>query len=376
MKFPYMSKFASALCGGQSRRIGSGSSFSRRAAVLCLFGCTAAAAFQSPVEKAATRSALSTSSPLLDVAMAGKRLVAVGLRGHVVLSDDGGKTWVQADTPVSSDLVAVSFPSAQKGWAVGHGGVVIHTEDGGSTWTKQLDGERAGEIALMHYEKRLAEGATPELTRIRDQMKALKTEGSTQAFLDVHFVDDQQGFVVGTFNRIFRTQDGGRTWTPWMDRTGNARELHFYSIQGSGRRIVLTGEQGMVWEFDPVNMVFTPKSTGYNGTLFGAVIAGSSTVVFGMRGSVYRSADSGSTLWEKVQMPSLAGISGGTALDASQMVLANQAGVVLVSADAGRTFKGIKLSRPMSYFGISAAEGKKIALVGSNGVIVESLQIQ
>ena len=37
-------------------------------------------------------------STLLDVASAGQRLVAVGERGHVLLSDDQGKTWRQART--------------------------------------------------------------------------------------------------------------------------------------------------------------------------------------------------------------------------------------------------------------------------------------
>lgn len=32
--------------------------------------------------------------------------------------------------PVSSDLVAVSFPDAANGWAVGHDGVVLKTSDG------------------------------------------------------------------------------------------------------------------------------------------------------------------------------------------------------------------------------------------------------
>ena len=39
---------------------------------------------------------LANSSLLLDLALAGNRLVAVGERGHVLLSDDRGATWRQA----------------------------------------------------------------------------------------------------------------------------------------------------------------------------------------------------------------------------------------------------------------------------------------
>ena len=46
---------------------------------------------------------------LLDVAMAGKRIVAVGERGVVLLSDDNGKTWTSVRAPVTRTLTAVTF---------------------------------------------------------------------------------------------------------------------------------------------------------------------------------------------------------------------------------------------------------------------------
>ena len=41
-------------------------------------------------------------------------------------------SWQQADVPVSSDLVAVPFPTPTHGWAVGHDGVVLHSADAGA----------------------------------------------------------------------------------------------------------------------------------------------------------------------------------------------------------------------------------------------------
>ena len=49
---------------------------------------------------------------LLDVAMAGKRLVAVGERGVVMASDDNGVTWVGTRAPVTRTLTAVTFIDA------------------------------------------------------------------------------------------------------------------------------------------------------------------------------------------------------------------------------------------------------------------------
>ena len=79
---------------------------------------------------------------------AGDRLVAVGQRGHVVVSSDGGATWKQAQVPVSSDLVAVYFVDAKQGWAVGHDGVILHTADGGEYWELQLDGRKANDLLV------------------------------------------------------------------------------------------------------------------------------------------------------------------------------------------------------------------------------------
>ena len=77
----------------------------------------------------AQKSSLASQRILNGVALAGNRVVVVGQRGHILYSDDRGSTWTQAIVPVSVDLVAVHFPSAQKGWAVGHSGVVLATAD-------------------------------------------------------------------------------------------------------------------------------------------------------------------------------------------------------------------------------------------------------
>ncbi|UCV24983.1 hypothetical protein KI613_03530 [Ferribacterium limneticum] len=342
-------------------------------AIFLLFGSpTAANAFQSPADLPAITSALSAKVPLLGVARAGERVIAVGIRGHIVYSDDEGKNWKQASVPVSTDLVAVSFPDAKHGWAVGHGGVVIHTSDGGVNWVKQVDGKQLAALAVSYYEKKVVDQPSAEMTRVFEQAKALATDGSTQAFLDVNFESETSGFVVGAFNRIFRTEDGGKTWMPWMDRTGNVRELHFYSIRNSGGRILLTGEQGMVWELDATNKGFEAKPTPYKGTLFGSVVAGRNILVFGMRGSLFRSSDGGNT-WGKVTVPSQAGITGGIVLDAQRVLLVSQAGVALFSRDGGLSFEVVKFSQPMSYFGIAGSHSGMMTLVGSDGVKVEGL---
>jgi photosystem II stability/assembly factor-like uncharacterized protein len=331
----------------------------------------AAPAFQPPQDQGAMPSRLAATSPILALARAGSRIVGVGLRGHIVISDDGGRQWTQAASPVSSDLLAVSFPTARQGWAVGHGGVVLHSADGGATWTRQLDGREASALAIRHYQAQLDAGNNVAQFLKREQ--SLAVDG-TQPFLDVYFDSATSGYVVGTFNRLFRTQDGGKTWTPWMERTDNPDELHFYAIRGGAHGLYLAGEQGMAWRLDAASQRFVAMRTPYKGTLFGVVSTGpGGLLVFGMRGSLLRTEDEGKT-WQTLSTGNPAGITSGAVLQDGAIVLVNQAGGIDLSRDNGKSFTTYKSAQPMSYYGVAALGGNQIALAGSEGVRLESVK--
>lgn len=332
-----------------------------------------AQAYKTPAEVPAMPSKLAAQAPLIGVAKAGKRIVAVGLYGHIVYSDDEGKNWSQAQVPVSVDLVAVSFADEKNGWATGHYGVVLHTSDGGATWSKQLDGKMAADITLKYYEAKTGADITPDVERAARQAKALIDEANTQTLLDVAFENDKRGYVVGTFNRIFRTEDGGKSWTPLMHITDNPREMHFYAVHTDGNTTYLTGEQGLVWRLDKAKDRFVAIQTPYNGTLFGLIVDDGTLLVYGMRGSLLRSGDEGKT-WERVQLGNQAGISGGAVLVDGRIAIANQAGLVMLSDDHGKTFRPAKTTKPMSYFGITPVNGNKVVLVGSEGIRVAAIE--
>lgn len=331
-----------------------------------------ASAFVHPLDEPAMRNRLAARSPLLAITGAGQRLVAVGYRGLVVYSDDDGKTWTQASVPVSSDLVAVSFPTDKLGWAVGHGGVVLHTVDGGTRWVKQFDGRQAAQVAVDAYERRLGEG--PAIERLLAEERSFIDGGGTQPFLGLHFENERVGYVVGTFNRIFRTEDGGSTWTPWMERTDNPDGLHFNAVAGRGANVYLAGEQGMVWRLHRASGRFVRVPTGYSGTLFGVLpLSGTSLLAYGMRGSVYRSTDSGDT-WQRVPVSTLAGVTNGELLADGSVVLVTQAGGIEISRDQGRTFRPVRPKMPMSYYGVFPGAAGQVILAGAEGMRSETVR--
>ena len=110
------------------------------------------------IDRPALQTVKSAVAMMLSIAVAGDRIVVVGERGYVLLSDDNGKSWRQTPTPTSVTLTSVGFATPTEGWAVGHMGVILHTTDGGSSWSKQLDGIVAARSMLAAATNQ-AEGA-------------------------------------------------------------------------------------------------------------------------------------------------------------------------------------------------------------------------
>lgn len=299
--------------------------------------------FKSDLETPAIMSPLAQKSLLNGIAAAGKRVVAVGQRGHIIYSDDGGKTWTQVKDPTCIDLTAVYFPTPQKGWAVGQDGLVLFSSDGGTTWVKQLDGSGVCEIMKKYYEDRASSCSVDAKAaeKLKSDVEFIVDQGPVFPFLDVWFENESNGFVVGAFNLIFHTTDGGKNWVPWFDRTENPDGLHLYSIRPAGSDLFISGEQGLVLKLDRKAGRFVKLDTGYNGTFFGILGKSDSVVAFGLRGNIYRSADGGAK-WQHVASGENEGVLGGTIMGDGRIVLVTQTGKVLVSKDNGASFSEIK----------------------------------
>jgi photosystem II stability/assembly factor-like uncharacterized protein len=293
------------------------------AAVLC---AVAELAFAAPVSDPLARPAVLTNAParavLLSAAWAGHRLVAVGERGIVALSDDGGRHWQQAASPVSVTLTTVRFADERHGIVVGHGGTVLTTDDGGRTWTRRLDGRALAQQSLK------AAKATGDATAIRNAER-LVADGPDKPLLDVLVQDARRYVVVGAYGVAFATEDGGQRWTSWSERLDNPKGLHLYAIRNVGNTIVLAGEQGLLLRSDDGGGHFVRLSTPYNGSWFTAEMRSADDIVLaGLRGNVWHSTDGGRR-WNQVPNPIPAAITASARRNDGTLLLASQAGFVL-----------------------------------------------
>lgn len=322
------------------------------------------------LDRPAIQSPVAAKKLLLSVAHAGDRLVAVGPRGHIVVSLDAGATWQQSEVPLSSDLTAVYFPSPKIGWAVGHDGVVLATSDGGVTWSKQLDGRAVNDLVLADIQAKLA--ADPEseqLQHLAAEAERNKELGADKPFLDVWFENDTTGYVVGAYGLLLKTTDAGRTWQSWFDRQDNPRLMNLYSIRPAAGALYVAGEGGTVLKLDPVAQRFVAAPLDYTGSMFGVADAGDAVLVYGLRGNAFRSADGGAT-WTKVDTRLPASIVGGTAIAPGTVVLADQGGRVALSSDGGMTFELIPLQRQVPLTSITDAGAGRLAVTGPFGVML------
>jgi len=316
------------------------------ATALSLLGC---AVWSAPSLAAATpaseavysvESAKASKNLMLDVVHAGKRLVAVGDRGHILYSDDQGATWTQAKVPTRQLLTSVYFVDDQHGWAVGHDAQILASEDGGVTWTKQFE----------------------DLTR-------------ESPLLDVWFQDANNGFAVGAYGNLMATTDGGKHWEDASDRLDNEDQYHLNAIAAvKDAGLFIVGEQGSMFRSADWGQTWEKLEGPYEGSLFGVIgtAQANTLLAYGLRGNLFRSTDFGST-WEPVELKAARGalefgLSGATLLDDGSIVIVGNGGSVVRSNDDGETFSVFNRPDRISVSAVTAAGNGNLILAGQGGV--------
>ncbi|MCY1291132.1 Ycf48-like protein [compost metagenome] len=229
---------------------------------------------------------------LVAVAAAGKRLVALGDHGVVVLSDDGLK-WTQADSvPVDTLLTALSFADDRNGWAVGHGGVLLRTMDGGQSWKLQQ--------------------------RLED----------SPVLLSVWFENAQHGIVVGSYGYASETHDGGDTWSRLVV-SGEGDDFHLNQIfPGPQRSLFIAAEAGNAYRSLDNGKTWQTMDTGASGSLWsGTALRDGRVLLAGMSGRVLVSDDLGDN-WREVDSGSNEAITDIRTLADGRVALVGNGGLV------------------------------------------------
>jgi len=274
---------------------------------------------------------------------------AVGDRGVIWHTSDGGRNWKQQQSPTQCRLEAVQFLDGEIGWAVGGctqpythltSGVVLRTRDGGKTWS-----------------------VVPNL-----MLPTLR---------HVKFFDTKHGWAIGDGSAlypsgVFRSEDGGRSWAPvprgrtqgWM--TGDFRGPTSGAVAGR------LGQLGLVVP-GGVNPAKTALTDGRNARRL--VLTGqSSGWLVGDGGLVLSTADDGFTWSPAAQLPAIAASEfdfRAIATLGNHVWVAGAPGtVVFHSADSGRSWEMQKTDQTLPLRSIEFVDENRGWAVGSLGTIL------
>lgn len=226
------------------------------------------------------------------------RLIAVGTRGHILISGDHGASWRQAVSPSGRLLTSVAEAPGGTLWATGHDAVILRSTDAGESWSLAYSD--------VTYEAPL---------------------------LDITFLSAQLGYALGAYGLFLETRDGGESWQP---RIIDETEPHFYELirlKGSPT-LVLAGEFGTLLRSPDAGGSWEILDSPYEGTLFGVTEAEDRLFTYGLQGNLFMSTDRGDS-WTRIENDAEAGLYGAVETGTEILLFVGQGGIeVRLAPDA------------------------------------------
>jgi photosystem II stability/assembly factor-like uncharacterized protein len=277
---------------------------------------------------------LASRSLLLDGIFVDGLAVAVGERGHVLVSQDQGRSWRQLEVPTRATLTGVHFHDKQLGWVVGHDATILRTLDGGATWDR------------VYYDP-----------------------GEESPLFDVWFRDAENGFAVGAYGLFLVTSDGGATWTRQTVEEDEYSDFHLHHIASTkSGRLFMAAEAGTIYRSDDAGRTWLSLPSPYAGSFFGTLLLDDDALLlFGLRGHLFRSEDAGET-WQEVETGSVALLNRGLRTSSGKLIVVGHEGTLLISDDGGRSFTLREQPDRQALATLIEADDGGLILVGEFGV--------
>lgn len=333
-------------------------------------------------------------SVLVDISQTKQRLVVAGERGNILISDNDGQTWLPIATPVTEMITAVFFLENGYGWAVGHDSNILFSSDNGSTWQLQYDGlalkqlEIEQQITNFNQQLNTSQTQLTALTAgtdgssiaeledsiafIKDELDYLTEKSSNLAvdpLLDVWFIDQNNGFVIGSFGQILSTQNGGKSWQNISDDIGNEYGLHLNSIIGDNEgNLIIVGESGTFIRSMNNGKSWQTLNFPYNGSLFGALVSKSSKQLytFGLKGNLFVSSDLGNN-WQQLPTQVDETLNSATELNDGRILVVGNSGIKFI-VNQDLTISQLPASNRLSLVSSTQTETGRLLTVGLGGI--------
>jgi photosystem II stability/assembly factor-like uncharacterized protein len=221
-------------------------------------------------------------------------------QGNILRSTDFGSSWNTIES--GTRYYALDFINANNGVAVGWRGTVIKTTNGGTTWTelRGLNGFELYDVKMFDANTFYACGAAGRFyvttnggTSFIERILPVVNAGNART---LHFFNSQTGFCAGEMGRIYRTSNAGVTWDSVYSfgaSFNNVEDIAYNDdsvgfAMGERGRIVRT-TNGLTW--DSTGIVRPNFLTLWEGHFLTATTG----YVASQSGTIYKTTNGGAT---------------------------------------------------------------------------------
>jgi photosystem II stability/assembly factor-like uncharacterized protein len=206
-----------------------------------------------------------------------------------------------------------------------------------------------------------------------------------QNLFDTCFISPTEGWVVGDLGRVFKTTDGGQTWT----RQKVSGRLPFLGVSClDGRQVWVSSLNGLVFKSTDGGTTWTEQKTPVDRNLFKiAFVTPQRGTAIGDFGAIVHTEDGGAT-WQEVLLPedfklpdsaldsgvlpNDALLYGLSFVDENTGWISGEFGTILRTDDGGRTWKQQQSGVETTLFGIDFSGPSTGVAVGIDSVILRT----
>ena len=237
-------------------------------------------------------------------------------------------SWVRESIPTSRFLKSICFVDSLYGWVAGDSGTIMHTANGGAAWTVQ-NAQTSNNIEYLYFLNRnLGWASEFNYTTVPYGTVLLKTTngGATwqgqpfpveNIFMScILFTDSLHGWMGGKPNGIYKTSDGGTSWTQALIDTSTLAffpvlDIAFYNQQYGYASGGILDVAGVIWRtknggnsWDAIDPAYAPADEVHKLHLFDSVnvMGAGGDPDFGYGVGMIRSTDGGVT-WIYHELP-------------------------------------------------------------------------
>jgi len=269
--------------------------------------------------------------------------------GSIIKTTDGGDTWNSiSHLPSNSYSVnAFAFSSTNVGYACSSYGDICKTTNGGNSWVTLYTDPLYGfsYLSISSLGNGFAVGTNGLIVKSTDLItwNNLLTSIVEDDLNDLHFTDENTGFICSNGGKILKTTNSGNSWTIKYNNFSAflVGSVCFptpqtgYSVAGNGSIVIKTTNNGETWN---------PISTGKNGSISQIFFSDTSTgymcgFVSGFTGGIFKTTNGGNS-WQQLTIPTSDYV-GGIIFISDQIGFAASTSNIFKTTDGGNTWVSV-----------------------------------